>query len=149
MTASGTRRLTNLVIDRWALLRLSVPFMLMVVLSVAIVGIIRWRVMQALQATELTGIENLGAMNALLDLQRTITTIGAIGLLILGVICLGLWLLYSHRIFGPTIPIRRHIEKLIEGDYTSRVQLRSSDELKDIGSELNRLAEVLASRSKS
>ena len=141
--SKSTRKFSNLVLDRGALARLSVPFVLMIVLSVAIVGVIRWKVVHALEHTELSGVENLPAMNTLLELQRTITSIGIVGVTILGLVCMGLWIFYSHRIFGPVIPMRRHIEKLGAGDFSSRIQLRGTDEFKALAEDLNHLAEVL------
>lgn len=138
------RKLSNLVIDRGALLRLSIPFFIMALVSIGIVFTIRWKVLSALQETELQGVENLATMNKLLGLQVSVTNIGTIGLAALALICLMLWIYFSHRIFGPTVPIRRHVQKLSEGDYSSRIHLRSSDELKDLAEDLNHLAEVLA-----
>jgi len=61
----------------------------------------------------------------------------------MGINCLVMWIMYSHRIFGPTVPIRRHIGALLSGDYQSRITLRKRDEFKDIAMDLNRLAEKL------
>lgn len=49
----------------------------------------------------------------------------------------------SHRFYGPIVPIQRHIESLIKGDYSSRINLRKGDELVEIGESLNKLAETL------
>lgn len=34
---------------------------------------------------------------------------------------------YTHRLIGPLRPFVRHVEKLTEGDYSSRVKLRKGD----------------------
>jgi HAMP domain-containing protein len=142
------RQLKNLVIDKRALARLSVPFLIMALISIGLVSAMSWKVMQSLKSTELVGMENLPAMNALLEAQRSVTLMGTAGILGLTIVCAVLWLIYSHKIFGPTVPIRRHIHKLIEGDYSSRVHLRDGDELSEISEELNQLAEVLAEKTK-
>ena len=142
------RKLSNIVVDRGALLRVSGPFLSMALLSIGVVFLIRYQVMQALQRTEIMGAENLGVMNALLELQRSVTTVGMVGLVVLAIVCLVLWLFYSHRVFGPLVAIRRHIEKLTEGDYSSRVQLRSADEFQNLAEDLNRLAEALEAKVK-
>jgi signal transduction histidine kinase len=49
----------------------------------------------------------------------------------------------SHRIYGPVVPFLRHIESLSKGDYSSRVNLRKSDEFIEIQDALNGLAEGL------
>jgi signal transduction histidine kinase len=51
---------------------------------------------------------------------------------------------YVHRVIGPTIPLRRHIMALADGDYSSRVQLRGSDAaMEELADELNELARQL------
>ena len=45
----------------------------------------------------------------------------------------------THQTYGPLVPIRRHLKKLIEGDFTGEIHLRKNDELKDIAGDLNEL----------
>lgn len=51
--------------------------------------------------------------------------------------------IYTHRIIGPTIALKRHIRALKDGLYSHRVHLRKHDELKDMAADLNELAEIL------
>ena len=51
--------------------------------------------------------------------------------------------IYTHRIIGPTVALKRHIKALKDGLYSHRVQLRKHDELKDMAADLNELAEIL------
>ena len=51
--------------------------------------------------------------------------------------------IYTHRIIGPTVALKRHIRALKDGLYSHRVQLRKHDELKDMAADLNELAEIL------
>jgi signal transduction histidine kinase len=62
---------------------------------------------------------------------------------VFAVLGLFIGLMLSHRIYGPMIPIRNHVSKLINGDYSSRIHLRPSDEFKELASDLNALAERL------
>jgi HAMP domain-containing protein len=62
---------------------------------------------------------------------------------VFAVLGLFIGLMLSHRIYGPMIPIRNHVSKLIDGDYSSRIHLRPSDEFKELASDLNSLAERL------
>ncbi len=55
-------------------------------------------------------------------------------------------LLWSHRVYGPLIPLTRHIQELKSGNFASRVNLRRSDELCELQSALNDLAESLEAR---
>lgn len=54
-----------------------------------------------------------------------------------------IWLKVSHRIFGPLVPISRHIRELQQGNYSSRVHLRKDDFMLDLKDDLNILAETL------
>lgn len=53
----------------------------------------------------------------------------------------------SHRVFGPFVPIKRHIAELAAGNYSSRFRLRRDDELGEIMEALNELAEALEARN--
>jgi HAMP domain-containing protein len=54
--------------------------------------------------------------------------------------------IYTHRLIGPTLPIRRHIKALRDGLYSHRVRLRKHDGLQDLADELNALASALEER---
>lgn len=49
----------------------------------------------------------------------------------------------NHRIFGPLVPINRHIGRLMNGEYSGRIRLRERDELKDLRDALNDLTTQL------
>ena len=55
-------------------------------------------------------------------------------------------ILFSHRIFGPMVPILRHIRMLSSGDYSQRIRIRKGDEFGEIVDALNELTEKLAKR---
>ncbi len=52
----------------------------------------------------------------------------------------------THSYYGPLIALNRFIDELKEGNFSSRVKLRKSDELQTIASNLNELAESLQKR---
>jgi two-component system phosphate regulon sensor histidine kinase PhoR len=52
----------------------------------------------------------------------------------------------THRIYGPLIPILRHVRALAAGDFSSRVHLREKDEMGDLAAALNELATSLESK---
>jgi methyl-accepting chemotaxis protein len=54
----------------------------------------------------------------------------------------------THRMVGPMVAIRRHIEALKQGDLSARVRLRKRDAFKDVARDLNELAEALEEREK-
>lgn len=137
------RKISNLILDPKSLARLSIPFILLASVSIGTVLLIQWKVLQALKETTLTGAENLETMNTLLQMQSFVTTAGAIGIMVFCVCFLVLWIIFSHRIFGPMIPIRRHVQRLTAGEFSSRVQVRPGDHFEDLVNDLNRLAEAL------
>ncbi len=52
-------------------------------------------------------------------------------------------MIYLHKMVGPTIAFRRHIDALKSGNYDSRITLRKNDAFTEVAQELNELAEVL------
>ncbi|MDH3519042.1 MAG: hypothetical protein OEM49_01175 [Myxococcales bacterium] len=50
---------------------------------------------------------------------------------------------YAHRMIGPTVAFRRHVEALKNGDYRSRIALRKRDAFGDLADDLNELADIL------
>src|SRR6185295_17648365 len=69
-----------------------------------------------------------------------------VGAFILGVFCILIGIKISNRIYGPLIPLQRHIHNLIEGHYSSRAILRRHDEFVELRDSLNELAAVLEAR---
>ena len=55
-------------------------------------------------------------------------------------------LLFSHRISGPLIALQKHICRLKDGDYLTKISLRKGDELKVLEKELNELTDILKNR---
>jgi methyl-accepting chemotaxis protein len=64
------------------------------------------------------------------------------------VINTGASIFFTHRLVGPTIAFRRHVERLIEGDFKSRIRLRNGDAFADVADVLNRLAEKMEEQGK-
>ena len=49
----------------------------------------------------------------------------------------------THRLVGPTVAFRAHIDKLCKGNFRDRVHLRKGDAFEDVASELNRLTAIM------
>ena len=143
MTQQNRRTLSNIVVDSKALIRLSFPFGLFLILSLVIIGFLNWKVSSGI--AEIGLLMNSGPRLAIALNQISIDMAigGTIGMTLLGVLCFVLWLVYSHRLIGPTVPIRRHIDNLRAGDYGSRITLRKFDFYKSVATDLNMLAETL------
>ena len=77
--------------------------------------------------------------------MQTSNFLEAASMLLIGYILLmvAVTAIYTHRIIGPTVALKRHIRALKDGLYSHRVHLRKHDELKDMAADLNELAEVL------
>ena len=52
-------------------------------------------------------------------------------------------LVYAHRLLGPVIALRQHIEGMKNGDYSSHLQLRAGDAFTEVAKDLNELSNVL------
>lgn len=69
-----------------------------------------------------------------------------IALILFFLITLATSIVLTHRIYGPLISIRRHIGRLKNGGFDSRVHIRDKDDLHALADDLNQLAEALQAR---
>ena len=63
-------------------------------------------------------------------------------------VCLGIYsfwavIRFTHRVYGPVVPILRAINEFNNGNFDARIQLRKSDELNEVAEALNNLAKNL------
>jgi HAMP domain-containing protein len=135
------RKVSNIVVDGPALLRFSVPFFVLLIGALVVIQAMSRKLAGSIAQFEAS--EPNANIAFLTKLTTEITTLGMYGIVFLGVATYVLWVFYSHAIFGPKVPLERHVTKLIEGDFSSRVHLRRSDEFKKLAADLNRLAEKL------
>ena len=63
-------------------------------------------------------------------------------LLITPLVCI-LAIVLSHRIAGPIFHIKKTLDEVTKGDYSKRLYLRNTDELKDVAESINNLMELL------
>ena len=52
----------------------------------------------------------------------------------------------SHRIVGPMIQIQRILERVLQGKYESRIQLRNTDYLHELAEDINKLIDDLENK---
>lgn len=69
-----------------------------------------------------------------------------IGAFVIGIFCIYMGVRLSNRIYGPLVPLLRHIQNLKQGINSSRVVLRQNDELTELRDALNELAAALEAR---
>jgi HAMP domain-containing protein len=140
------RKIAGLIVDSRALLRLSIPFFVLLLSNLVIFLIVSRQMSRALEGAM---DSNPGAIAVMAPLMWTVLSTLMWGMCVLGLFSMILWVIYSHRIFGPVVPIRRHLARLIAGNYDEKMTLRKNDEFKEIARDLNRLAEVLKSSRRS
>jgi signal transduction histidine kinase len=86
-------------------------------------------------------VQNLSQLN-----EVTITVFILISAATLSAFAIVSGILISHALFGPLVSIKRHIAHLREGHYSSRLSIRSTDDLGEMRDALNDLASALESR---
>jgi signal transduction histidine kinase len=76
-----------------------------------------------------------------------------VGAAILGAFVLamvGFCVAYTHTLLGPTIPLRRHVKSMKDGNYQARNKLRKTDAAhQGLADDLNELASVLQNTQKN
>lgn len=140
--------MSNVIVDPQALLRLSIPYFALLLVCTGTIVIIHRKILFLLQTAMASSSDSNPTIAVLSSVMDIVTSTGVWGLGLFGMVCLIAWVIYSHRIFGPTVPIKRHLDNLINGRYDSRITLRPGDEFKDIADQLNVLAERLQAGKK-
>jgi signal transduction histidine kinase len=62
---------------------------------------------------------------------------------------MGVTIIFTHKLVGPTVAFRRHIRMLTEGRYDYRTTLRKGDAFQEVADDLNHLSAHLSGKSKS
>lgn len=138
--AKSNRKVRNIIVDSQAQLRLLVPFVILMMLSLAVITIMYWQIYLAqVEARESMPLENILLQAQLNRIGYRELLIATVGVLAINVLALMLWLRFSHRIFGPARQIKLQIDRFCNGERTEEIRLRQTDELKEIAAALNRL----------
>lgn len=144
---NSRRKISNFSVDPKAQLRFAKPFAILVFASFGAINLIFWRISGVRDSmSSNASSEMLAVLN---DIMGQLVLMCSLGMALIGLLTLLLWIVYSHRIFGPQVPIRRQVANLMKGDYDYKISLRKNDEFKELAEELNSLAEHLKSRSKA
>ncbi len=72
-----------------------------------------------------------------------ISTVSLATLCIMGFLSFFLVIVFLHRFVGPVKPLVRHLDCILQGDYTHRTYLRPEDEINEIALKLNTVSEHL------
>ena len=85
----------------------------------------------------------------LVDIFKRVNLSLAVNMIFVVMFCIGVGIIFSHRIAGPIERMKKFLEAVSEGDYSQRIVLRKKDELKDLSEAMNKLVEKLESEKKS
>ncbi len=141
--SKGRRKLKNAVVDTGAQVRLAIPFFILLILSGGVIMLLHWQVVHDISELNNGITQDFAMITKLNQVSVNVLMISLVGLAVLSIACLVLWMIYSHRIFGPLVPIRRQVENLRNGNFSEQVTLRKYDEFKDLADNLNGLADSL------
>jgi len=148
MTTPNRRKISNAVIDSKAQLRAFVPLLILFLWSFGTILMIYRRVLSFIGEFSLEG-GDVQARVSMADLSNQVSNLAVIGICGMAILSVSLWIIFSHRIFGPMVPIQRQVDKLIDGSYEGEIQLRKHDEFKDLAAGVNELTRALKERSES
>lgn len=137
------RRIKNLILNRGQLRQL-VPYAILSILTIVLCAFMYWITASCLSEilAALTPDQS-PVVNRIYETDSQLMEI-FLGGSVLSMMLAGLfWLLYSHRVTGPTVQLTRQINNMIEGHF-EEVHLRQKDELKEVADGLNRLCNKLS-----
>ncbi len=142
--ARSQRRARNLLVDPMRQLRL--PFFLFCATSAYAILCVSFAY---IAFGDLLADAGLHAGDWLVELQAAsllggVAATGAIYFGLVSAVCI----IHTHRMIGPEVVFRRHVQALKSGDYGARMTLRDGDALVDLASDLNELAEILQDAEK-
>lgn len=141
------RQIKNILIHPGIQFRLFVPYLVMLAIATLLLnGVLFFIVSTVHQVFPDMTPEQSEELNR--TLFRSVI-VSAIGLSVMAFLGFALTTVLSHRLLGPLVPIRRHIQKLIDGQYDDRLRLRKTDELQFLADDINALTEKLSERSKN
>ena len=81
------------------------------------------------------------------DLLHSLSWYTIVAYVVTGLIFAVVFGIYSsHRVIGPSVAIRRHVERLKNGDYNGVLKIRKGDELVTVERVLNELTDALRSK---
>ena len=107
-------------------------------------GIIFWIYFQLVIAVDLMDPEYGLIAVRTTDLFHSLSWFTIAGYISTGTILSIVFGIYSsHRVIGPSVAIRKHIDKMKQGDYSSRLHIRRGDELVTVAHVINELTDAL------
>lgn len=107
-------------------------------------GIVFWVYFQLVIAVEFLSTEHGLVAVRITDLMRSLSWFTIVAYVVTGMISSIIFGIYSsHRVIGPSVAIRHHIDRLKNGNYAHNLRIRQGDELVTVARLINELTEVL------
>src|SRR4051812_49270433 len=119
---ANRRKIQSFIVDSKAQLRLFVFFFILLVLNSATLFVTYMASVRFASPEQAASDSQLVFFEANNLVSSQTMYIGLWGFTLSALLTLMFWLTLSHRIFGPAVPIKRHIQRLIEGDYESKIR---------------------------
>ena len=146
--ASDERRMArNLLLQPSLQLKLPIQLLLLTAFFAVLVGVVLYFGFENLyEFVTMQGVIGEQLADAVKHQSHEITILFICMLVAYVLITIGLSVAYLHKLVGPTVAFKRHINALKNGAYASRLTLRKNDAFLEVATALNELAESLEKR---
>lgn len=140
---SGRRGgMRSMLVEPYLQVKLGLIFILVnMIFSIMILGVTGWFLSDIFGTLttyfQLTG-QDAGSVTDKLQFPLAV-----VGILVFGFVVTTLMfaVAYTHKIYGPLVSINRHLDEVLEGKRPSRLVLREGDQLQDLATKLNLIAD--------
>ena len=141
------RRARNLLLQPSLQLKLPIQLLLLTAFFAVLVGTVLYFGFDNLyDFVTMQGVIGEQLADAVKHQSHAITTVFISMLVAYVLLTIGLSVAYLHKLVGPTVAFKRHINALKNGLYASRLTLRKNDAFLEVAVALNELAEILESK---
>jgi len=123
-------------------IKLGLMFIIVNLLFSVLIALVMWWVLSDVFAAVKTYFDLTGG-DAALTMGKLSTPLIIVGLMVLAFVATTFYVAvhYTHKIYGPLISIHRFIDEMLDGRAPTKLALRDGDELQDLASKLNILAD--------
>ncbi len=141
---ASRRRLTGLLLKPRLQLSLGVYVLLFTVVFVVSAGWFLFAGSENMYAYMVKEVQPAGYVLQNIEMQReSMVQILFVMFIVYMLFVAATIIVVTHKLVGPTVPFRRHVQALLAGNYSSRVTLREKDAFPELADDLNRLADLL------
>lgn len=147
LTATERRKARNLLLEPRLQLKLPIQLLLLTAFFAVLVSVVLYYGFESLyEFVTMQGVMGEQLADAIRHQSHAIAIVFVSLFVGYVLLTIGLAVLYLHKLVGPTVAFRRHIEALKNGDFSARIKLRKNDAFPELATDLNELAEILERR---